>query len=428
MDSLFEAPDDLDPKLYVQCENRGVKLWGTFGEEYILEYRGYKDSYLVKELSEMERQFIVCPTCNGIMRDAIASEGETTCMLCSQNQKNPNPVNQVRNSVAKLGIKCPLLKDCAWVGKLLDAEKHLKECGNFRLWCQLECGAVIKRIKIQYKDLLAHSEMCFASPIECGCGNKCRRDMLGSHVDKECPLGQVRCPFGKYGCSVGVMARKDLLTHKKEFCVEHQDMILAKLDEREAMKTPQSSGKENLKFSFLDRSTSESKDSDAQRILELEKQQIKLVKDNHDIKVELSLLKAEMRIKKDLEGVEWKIELDQLTFARELTSPVFYICNYKFQCSMKVGVPHEFLITRLSGVPKGSDKDETYITEIRLIIGNNEFDSSSYFQEIWPDLKAVVGKNSNSLFTVPQNIFTKHAQANNTVIMFIYFDLKNHIK
>lgn len=447
MDLLIVAPDDFAPKLYVQCENKDIKSWGTFGEEYKLEYRGYKEDYLVKKLSEMEREFIICPTCKGITRDATASEGETTCLLCSKSQQNPNPVNQVRNSVGKLGINCPLLRDCKWIGKLTDAEMHLKECDSYRIWCQLECGTVVKRCKmelhlknecqlrrvhcefcgiiIQYKELLAHTEMCFASPIECNCGNKCRRDMMIAHLGKECPLGEVSCPYRNHGCEVGVMARKDLIVHKREFYLEHQDLILAKLEEREVTKTPKSAGKSNPSFTFLERSASENKDSDSQRILVLEMQQIRLVKENHDMKSEVNILKAEIRTKKELDSLEWKLELDEMTFSKELTSPISYIQSYTFQCTMKVGVPCDFFITRLNGLTKASDKEETHLRELRVMVGNNEFDYSAYFQEVWPCVKTVIGKTSNCLFSIPQNIFSKSSQSKSTVTIFIYFDIRN---
>ena len=444
---LVDAPDDFEPKLYVHCES--IKSWGTFGEEYKLEYRGYKEDYLVRKLNEMEREFIICPTCKGIMREATASEGETTCLLCSKTQENPNPVNQARNSVAKLGIKCPLLRDCGWLGKLIDAEMHLKECDSFRIWCQLECGTVVQRCKmelhlksecqlrkvqcefcgivVEYKELVHHTEMCFASPVECKCGNKCRRDMMSVHLGKECPLGEVSCPYRNHGCEVGAMPRKDLVVHKKDFYLKHQDMILAKLDESEITKTHQFAAKGNQNFTFLERSASENKDSDSQRILVLEMQQIKLVKENHDMKAELNLLRATMRSKKDLDSMEWKIELEDLTFSKDLTSPISHIYNYTFQCSMKVGVPCDFFITRMNGLTKASDKEETYLRELRVMVGSNEFDCSAYFQEVWPSVKTVIGKTSNSLFSIPQNVFSKFSQTKSTVIIFIYFDVRNYM-
>ena len=449
MDILFQAPDDVNIKLYEQSENRNIKSWGAFGDEYQLEYRGYRKDYLARNLSEMEQDFIICPTCKGIMRDATASEGETTCALCSKNQRNPNPVNQVRNSVAKLDIKCPLLRSCGWRGKLTEAETHLNDCNSFRIWCPLECGSVIKRgesgqhtntecnlriiqcefcnITIKSKELLAHSEACFASPIECSCGNKCRRDMISAHVNMECPLAQVKCPYDKFGCKVGVMARKDLVSHKKEYYIEHQEMSLIKIEEQEKLLAKLYSGQGNLtpKFDFVEKILPESNEPNTKRISDLEKQYTKLGKENKDLKLELSILRSELRTKKDLDGTEWKVEIEELTFAQNIEGPVFYINSYKFQLSMKVGVPSEFYLMRLNGFSKLSDKDDTYIHEIRLILGNNEFDQSSYYQEIWPEFKATIGKVGKPIFTLSQELFSKYTQSS-TITIFMYFDLRNY--
>ena len=451
MDSLYQAPDDIDIKLYVQSENRNIKSWGAFGEEYKLEYRGYRKDYLAHNLSELEQEFIICPTCKGIMRDATSSERETTCALCSKSRFN-NPVNQVRNFVIKLDIKCPLLRNCGWQGKLAEAEAHLENCNNFRIWCPLDCGSVMKRcesgkhannecqlriskcedcgISLKYKELVSHSEDCFASPIECGCGNKCRRDMISAHLNNECPLAQIKCPYAKYGCKVGVLARKDLLSHKKDFYIEHQDMSLIKIEEQEKLLVKFSSGtsqsNKNSTFDFAEKLLPESNDPYTKRINELEKQYTKLGKENSDLKSELNILKSELRIKKDLEGTEWKIEVGELTFSQNIEGPVFYIHSYKFQFSLKVGVPYEFYLMRLNGVSKASDKDETYIHEIRLMLGNNEFDKTSYYQEIWPEFKAVIGKTSKPIFTLSHELFPKHAQPNRIVTIFMYFDLRNY--
>ena len=450
MDSLFQAPDDFDIKLYVQSENRNKKSWGAFGEEYQLEYRGYRKDYLARNLSEMEQDFIICPTCNGIMRDATASEGETACALCSKKQLHPNPVNQVRNSVAKLDIKCPLLRNCAWIGKLAEAETHLKECGSFKVWCPLECGSVIKKgetvhhmknecqqriiqcefcgISVKYKEFVSHSEACLASPIECGCGNKCRRDMISAHVNTECPLAQVKCPYAKYGCKVGLLARKDLLQHKKEFYIEHQDLSLIKIEEQGKLLVKFDSGQGNQNPNlFLEKLPPECNDPYTKRINELEKQQTKLGKENNDLKLELSILKSELRIKKDLDGSEWKIDLEELTYSQNIEGPVFYVHSYKFQFSMKVGVPCEFYLMRLNGVTKASDKDETCIHEIRLVLGKNEFDQNSYYQEIWPEFRAIIGKTSKPIFTLSQELFSKYSQSESTVTIFMYFDLRNYV-
>ena len=57
----------------------------------------------------MESYFLSCSKYLGISRDAILSGGETLCELCKEEDSSSNPVQKVRNSVAVLNIKCPLL-------------------------------------------------------------------------------------------------------------------------------------------------------------------------------------------------------------------------------------------------------------------------------------------------------------------------------
>ena len=145
------SPDNIDHLLYLK-NAKGL-------------YCGFKTRYISQNLSEMESYLVTCTKCKGIVRDAISCEGETVCQLCTKKQSNPKKVQKVRTSVANLKIKCPLLRDCDWNGKLVDAEEHLKECGKFFVTCPLECGDVIKR-----------SEM-------------------NNHLKTECLLRETQCEF-----------------------------------------------------------------------------------------------------------------------------------------------------------------------------------------------------------------------------------------
>ena len=226
-------PDDIDQLLYLK-NAQGL-------------YRGFKTGFISQNLTKMEGYLMTCTRCKGIIRDASSCEGETVCKLCNTNQLNPKRVQKVRNSVAELKIKCPLLRDCGWSGKLLEGEKHLKECGSFLITCPLGCRNVIKRcemndhltayclqrevnceycdLSITFKNLTEHLLTCPAHPIVCKCRRSTRRDEVEEHIDKDCELTEVECPYAKYSCKIGKIPRKDLLAHKKEFYIEHQDMI-----------------------------------------------------------------------------------------------------------------------------------------------------------------------------------------------------------
>ena len=230
---VTDPSDDIDQLLYLK-NAQGL-------------YRGFKTVYISQNLTKIEGYLVTCMRCKGIIRDASSCEGETVCKLCSKNQLNPKKVQKVRNSVADLNIKCPLLRDCGWSGKLLEGEKHLKVCDRFLIACPLECGDVMKRcvtnnhlrklclhrevkcefcdLVIIYKNLNEHLKTCPAHPIVCKCRLELRRDAVEEHIDKDCELTEIECPYAKYSCKIGKILRKDLLAHKKDFYIEHQDMI-----------------------------------------------------------------------------------------------------------------------------------------------------------------------------------------------------------
>ena len=218
-------PDDIDQLLYLKNAKGS--------------YRGFKTGYISQNLTEVEYYLVTCTRCKGIIREASSCEGETVCKLCNTNQLNPKRVQRVRKSVANLNIKCPLLTDCSWSGKLLEGEKHLKECGSFLIRCPLRCDVVMKRyemnnhlktdclnretrcefcdLSITYKNLTEHLLTCPAHSVVCECGIIIRRDKVKEHIDKACELTEIECPYAKYSCKIGKIPRKDLLTHKKEF-------------------------------------------------------------------------------------------------------------------------------------------------------------------------------------------------------------------
>ena len=227
------SPDDIDQLLYLK-NAQGL-------------YRGFKTRYISQNLTKMEGYLMTCRKCKGIIRDASSYEGETVCKLCNTNQLNPKRVQKVRNSVAELKIKCPLLRDCGWSGKLLEGEKHLKECGSFLITCPLGCEDVMKRcemndhlktyclfreincefceLSITCKNLTEHVSTCPAYSVVCECRRIMRRDKVKEHIDKDCRLTELECPYAKYGCKVGKIPRKELVAHKEDFYIEHQDMI-----------------------------------------------------------------------------------------------------------------------------------------------------------------------------------------------------------
>ena len=210
------APDTMDDLLYVKRSVGGKA-----------KYCGYRKEYLAQNLTELEREMLICKVCEGIMKKASIVKGETTCQVCSQTPNELNAVNSVENSVK---IKCPLLRDCEWKGKLSEAEKHLKECKHFLVVCS-DCVQVVVRGDMEIhkqnicpmrqigcefckkmgkvKDYPLHLKYCSNYPVTCsnGCGEEFRQQLLSDH-NAECPLAEIECPYTKYGCKAKPMKRR----------------------------------------------------------------------------------------------------------------------------------------------------------------------------------------------------------------------------
>ena len=292
MSLLLDKPNDL---LYVRKRKDGIS-----------KYCGYKRDYLVRNLSEMEEEFIICKVCSGITRDASIYNQETTCFVCSESPYE-NSVNMVRKAVDQLDIKCPLQRDCTWKGKLSEAVLHLEKCENFVVQCK--CNSSFLRKDLQHhKDKLClkrsvqcqyccvqgkaenhnkHLRECAEYPISYPnkCGAKFVRKELTRHKP-ECELEEITCPYKEYGCQTKSMLRRDLLTNKKEFYIEHQDMSFV------AMKS---------------------------EIKELKNEILQLTDKQTKVDLERSTMKDE---------IEWKIDVVEIIDNHLIEGPKFYANKY----------------------------------------------------------------------------------------------------
>ena len=95
----------------------------------------------------------------------------------------------------------------------------------------VECQYCHKRERAN--NLMEHMRMCPEYPISCvnNCGVRFPRSQLPQH-SSECELEVITCPYKEYGCNAKSMMRRDLLAHKKEFYIEHQDMSLVQIREQ----------------------------------------------------------------------------------------------------------------------------------------------------------------------------------------------------
>ena len=373
---ISNVPDNKNDLLYVK---RSVRGKGS--------YCGYKREYLAQNLTELEREMSLCTVCEGIMRKPSFVKEETTCLACSETPNQLNAVKLVENCVNKLEIKCPLLRDCEWKGKLSEAKTHLGECQHFRIEC-IDCNQVVKRgdmllhkqniclmrkATCEYcdkvgkaKDYAEHLESCKKYPIKCPneCGKTVLRMELSYHNTTECPLAEVDCPYAKYGCKANKMKRKYLLAHKKEYIIEHMDMV----------------------------------------------------------ETENRILRAEMNTMKRLDGLRWEIHnIGEPTYIHPLTSPGFYVNKYKLKCICRKGLNQSlnFTIHRMEGEHDHS-LGTAFITEYRVIIPKKNGTQSYYNGNMNYELK--IGTVSEVFYLLYFSNLHIYTQDYALTILF-YFDV-----
>ena len=389
------APDTMDDLLYVKRSVGGKT-----------KYCGYRREYLAQNLTEFEKEISICNVCEGIMRKASIVKGETTCQLCSETPNELNAVKLVENCVNKLEIKCPLLRDCKWKGKLSEAENHLKECKRFLVEC-IYCEQVLIRGDMEIHEqnvcpfreigcefcekkgcamyYTLHLKYCYNYPVTCsnGCGKEFPRRLLSDH-NAECPLAEIECPYTKYGCKAKPM-RRDLLSHKKEFIIEHVDMVETKNQELEVVISA--------------------------------------------LKVEVQSLKSELNTVKRLDGVEWKLrDVNKLIDGKTLESVCFYVNKYKLKCISKfvcygIGSRLDFSIQRVVG-----DFDAilgvAYITECRIILQKSDGTQSCYNRDI-TNYQLKIATTSDVFYSLYKWDYSSFLTPDNSLTFLLYFDVNS---
>ena len=316
-------------------------------------YCGYRREYLSQNLTKMEERYVSCKKCSGIMRKASLSNEETSCLVCSETPKQPNPVKDVQESIETLGIKCPLLRNCDWKGEVSEAETHLEKCLFFQIQCK-KCEQIFARIdreehednscpkRLSYceycgrhgeaEDRDKHLLFCDEYPIYCPneCGAEFSRQELSQHRS-ECELEVVTCPYKEYGCRTESMLRRDLLAHKKENIVEHTDMSLVEIKQ---------------------------------------------------LKTENFEMKWKIKSMKQLDGVEWEIKkIDGFKTYEETEGPTFYVNNYKlriYRVYRYTGYKSSFYLKMIEGKV---DRNSGFscITHYRLIqVYTRDYNESVY--------------------------------------------------
>ena len=209
---------------------------------------GYRQDLLENILSPLERSFVVCCRCKGVLRDPQLTEEGYKCESCLDGGEG-RPATTNKTEIEKLRVVCPFRQQgCDWSGTIGLVVSHVEKCDLCPVSCPLGCGYSSER-----KDLKRHEkeecperntncEFCLTSikvsqscehfktcpnyPLECsnGCDkDRIPRNEMSLHVSELCPLSMVPCPYKRYGC-VDVK-KKHMDTHETDFVVKHVRMM-----------------------------------------------------------------------------------------------------------------------------------------------------------------------------------------------------------
>ena len=387
-------PDNTDELLYVKLTKKDVT-----------KYCGYRKDYLSQNLTEMEQELIVCKECIGIMRKPSLCNGNTTCLVCSE-RPELNSVKGIQNSVAKLNIKCPLLRDCSWNGNLSEADQHLNTCVHFLIEC-VKCKQTLPRGETDTHK----ANLCAMRKIECGfcgkygiprelanhltfcleylfsCPNNCgeilpRKD--SSKHESECQLEWIECPFAKYGCRAKSMLRRDLLAHKKDNLVEHTDLSLDRID--------------------------------------------KLENENIRLKDKQNKMEWELKLTKRLDGFEWEIKNSkQLEIGQTIEGPTFDVNNYKLKVYATLRLPCirrlQFFLKRVEG-EFDRNLTEASVTNYRIIIVDKQDHTKSTYLDGSMNYQLKIGSKSTYFKQIYHSIIEEYlTPQDDTLLVRFYFDI-----
>ena len=261
----FKSVEDTPGEKFNSERGRNLCLVPTLGRLY----GGYKTEIITENMTERELTTFICPSCEGIVREACtSSSGKAICYCCDihthtgtvpMRGKHSNPVpgpnEYIRDMVTALKCACPLIcRGCKWVGTLGTCEDHLDVCGYVREKCKLNCQVVLSRdeLNVHEKDTCInrmlvceycacnyiaheyskHLDVCPKMKVTCElrCGIAICRENITQHVANECPEKEVECPFVKYKC-VGIIKRRGLNQHLEENRTQHLEMKLNAMED-----------------------------------------------------------------------------------------------------------------------------------------------------------------------------------------------------
>ena len=197
-----------------------------------------------------------CYTCR---RGRLLASGKSECPECrEQDALTYARLNKhLQRQVNSLKVRCQHHEvGCQWVGELRYLQEHLdpviRKCGFLLLACPLGCGERVHSSAMKdhilsdcckrlYEcehcsycndfDIVTeqHYPVCEQFPVECP--NACsgvilKRLELASHLEEQCLLQVIQCPFTSAGCTVQ-MPRREMEEHEEKAMQQHLRMMMS---------------------------------------------------------------------------------------------------------------------------------------------------------------------------------------------------------
>ena len=195
--------------------------------------RGFKQELLSEEVTDKLQQFLFCPECKGIIREAIQSKGRTVCHNCSRDSSGDSDQN-VQANVPILKCRCPLyIEGCDWSGELGSVKEHMNICLKLLVECDLRCGVVLERGEVvEHQKNICPTRM---KPCEyCGQNIQAIKENKHTKVCLHHPESEVACPYKEVGCDTEGVLRKHIERHLAECTIVHHKLILAQFQQQQS--------------------------------------------------------------------------------------------------------------------------------------------------------------------------------------------------
>ena len=199
----------------------------------------------------------LCCTCRG----RLLTRGKTECPECrEQDALTDARLNKhLQRQVNSLKVRCQHHEvGCQWVGELRYLQEHLdpvaSKCSFILFACPLGCGERLRGSAMKNHmlsdcskrpydcdfcgyyskfDIVTeqHYPVCEQFPVECP--NACsrvtmKRRELARHLEEQCPLQVIQCPFTSAGCTVQ-LPRREMEEHEKMAVHQHLRMMMSLL-------------------------------------------------------------------------------------------------------------------------------------------------------------------------------------------------------